>query len=294
MKHMAYICLIAALMTACHKTPERSSNTRHHTQGRHAKTNVVTTQMAPPVITDMRHDNTGVVHATNIADFVAALNRTYVAETSALRHVENDLIERLTPEGAQVLFEEFAGRRGQIAPDIAMKCKDYEAGTVFFSNYYAVHHDDPDAAGVAMLWGQFAVRHYMSEQAIAIYNDAYDRLETMRGASAEQKLQLLQRIYETENGMARFDHARDAARAYLQHVESLQSSLKPQAREFYLDYARQAYVRELCNLKQYKEAKEWLNATPAYSSGRGLMTRLAQGQYPAPEVLSIGLGELQR
>jgi len=211
--------------------------------------------------------------------------------------IDQRCIEHLRVEQAWTAFLTATNQRGGLAHAIAAWCRNYEAGTVFLSNYYYALHHDPEAALIlGRLWGEFAMRHGRAADAAQIYEQALrdGQALPLKEDNAGAMALLLQARVELYNLSRAFEQSAAAARAYHDWVTAHSSFFPPAARAHYVHTAAALYVQELCNNGQFGEAAHFLDAHPDYEVPEGVRQRVRQRNEKYQSILSQGFGVLAK
>jgi len=211
--------------------------------------------------------------------------------------IDQRCIENLRVEQAWTAFLAATNQRGDLAHAIVAWCRNYEAGTVFLSNYYYALHHDPEAALIlGRLWGEFAMRHGRAADAAQIYEQALrdGQARSLKEDNAGAMALLLQARVELYNMSRAFEQSAAAARVYHDWVTAHSSIFPPAARAHYVQTAAALYVQELCNNGQFGEAAHFLDAHPDYEVPEGVRQRVRQRNEKHQSILSQGFGVLAK
>lgn len=294
-RHTRLIMWAGLLAVAGCGRQEHTDGEQSHKSEREQPTNAPA--LHPPMATPApTPDALGAMVRSTVAHYVSMLQTE--AQPAATAHavaLDQHVIEHLNAEQALGLLDLPARQKCDAAYAIAGLCRNYEAGTLFFSNYYESVRGDPVAAlAIGKLWGEFAMRHARSVDAHAIYSQAWQdgQSRPVDHDSAGVMAQLLQARVELYNMSRDFHHSADTARAYFDFVRTHAHLFEPAARAHYEEMAAWLYANELCNNEQYDEAAALLATQRSVAGARGIQERIRTRKPSDKTILSLGFGTL--
>jgi len=172
--------------------------------------------------------------------------------------MEGIYIPKLTMKQAEYLLKNGTSQWFNIASNVSIKCRNFEAGNYFFENVYEICKlNGKSLSGIGSLWGEFLMRHGKGREAIEIFDmtiknsiNNNERPESI-SVAMNDKVNTYNMMRDFKNALVA---AEDSFEYSLKHIDN-------QGMNWQFPISVELYFRELYNNEMFDEG---LNAYYQY------------------------------